>query len=238
MPRRSYRQYCTLAEALDVVGERWTLLIVRDLLLGPKRFSDLLEGLPGIGRNLLASRLRHLEAEGLVQRRILPPPGAARVYELTEEGQALRPAMTELSRWGVRRLGEPGPDRAFRPAWAIFPLSYMADLRAARGVRESYEFRVDHEVLHLRVDDGSVEPYAGAAHDPALVATLSGRTMLGLLAGNLAPAEAISAGLVKIEGEPAALERCLSIVAPGAQTASASVGAPPRKAAQTAPADQ
>src|ERR687888_24922 len=103
--RRSYGQYCTLARALDVIGERWTLLVVRDLVLGPKRFTDLLEGLPGIGRNLLAARLRHLEAEGIVRRTTLPPPAASRVYELTEEGYDLMLATTPLAAWGARRLG-------------------------------------------------------------------------------------------------------------------------------------
>jgi DNA-binding HxlR family transcriptional regulator len=104
-PSRSYRQYCAVARGLDVVGERWTLLIVRDLLIGPKRYKDLLTGLPGIGTNLLATRLRDLEEQGLVGRRVLPPPAGSTVYELTQVGQALEPVVTALGRWGHRFLG-------------------------------------------------------------------------------------------------------------------------------------
>src|SRR3712207_3261653 len=104
MSGRSYDQFCGLAKALDVLGERWTLLVVRELLLGPKRYSDLLEGLPGIGTNLLAARLKALEASGLVGRRRLPPPAASNVYELTERGRALEPAIFELIRWGLDLL--------------------------------------------------------------------------------------------------------------------------------------
>src|SRR3712207_6674695 len=100
MSGRSYDQFCALAKALDVLGERWTLLVVRELLLGPKRYSDLLEGLPGIGTNLLATRLKTLEANGLVARRRLPAPAASTVYELTDRGRGLEPALYELMRWG------------------------------------------------------------------------------------------------------------------------------------------
>src|SRR5919202_4903626 len=101
----SYRQYCAVARGLDLVGERWTLLIVRDLLTGPKRYTDLLAGLPGIGTNLLATRLRELEQHGLVARRVLPPPAGSTVYELTDVGQTLEPVVLALGRWGRRLLG-------------------------------------------------------------------------------------------------------------------------------------
>ena len=133
MARRSYEQYCSLARTLDLVGERWTLLVVRELMLGPKRFADLLDGLPGIGRNLLTDRLRHMEAEHLVARRQLPAPAPARVYELTPDGRALGPALAALGRWGIERLDPPPATAVFRPGWAMFPLAYMADREAARG---------------------------------------------------------------------------------------------------------
>src|SRR5947209_8249362 len=112
-------------------------------MLGPRRFADLLANLPGIGRNLLTARLRHLEQQGLIRRSTLPPPAASRVYELTPDGRGLGPAMLELSRWGVERLGQPRSADTFRPAWAMFPLSYTADLKAASGIHEIYEFRID-----------------------------------------------------------------------------------------------
>src|SRR5690606_41307941 len=104
MAARSYRQFCALAFALDVVGERWTLLIVRELLAGPRRFTDLLDGLPGISPNLLSERLKRLEQQGLLVRRALPPPAASAVYDLTEYGHGLDPALLALGRWGSRRL--------------------------------------------------------------------------------------------------------------------------------------
>src|SRR3954471_15527003 len=102
--RRSYRQLCGLAAALDVVGERWTMLIVRDLSLGPRRYGELLEGLPGIGEGLLAQRLRHLESEALVQRTFSPDVGAV-VYQLTDDGRDLWTALVPLAAWGLERVG-------------------------------------------------------------------------------------------------------------------------------------
>src|SRR5919198_3255075 len=115
MQKRSYDQWCAVARSLDVVGERWTLLIVRDLLIGPKRYSDLLAGLPGIGTNLLAQRLRELEARGLVERSTLPPPAATNVYRLTATGAALEPVVHALGRWGFQFLGLPRPSDAMLP---------------------------------------------------------------------------------------------------------------------------
>ena len=210
MARRTYDQFCTLAESLDVIGERWTLLIVRELMLGPRRFTQILDNLPGIGRNLLAARLRHLEEEGLVTR------GDA--YRLTEEGRALGPAMAELSRWGVRRRrsGAARAGTTFRTAWVMFPLSYMADAEAARGVRETYEFHVDDEVFHLRVDDGRVEPQAGAAPRAAdLVVTTDADTMLDLFNDQTTAADALAAGRVRVEGAPEALGHAMAILAGG-----------------------
>src|SRR5947209_18910424 len=104
---RSYDQYCAIARGLDVIGDRWTLLLVRDLLLGPKRYKDLLSGLPGIGTNLLADRLRDLEGVGLIARTVLPPPAGSTVYQLTESGQALEPPVVALGRCGARVIGPP-----------------------------------------------------------------------------------------------------------------------------------
>jgi|SRR5947209_471026 len=211
--RRSYNQYCSLAYALDVVGERWTLLIIRELMLGPRRFADLLANLPGIGRNLLTARLRHLEQGGLVRRSTLPPPAASRVYELASEGSALGPAMLELSRWGVQRLAEPRPADTFRPAWAMFPLSYTADLEATSGIHEIYEFRIDEHTFHLTVDDGEVQPHSGPAAQADAVFTMDGQTIFELMSGSLAAADALATGKVRVEGHPEALSHALAILA-------------------------
>src|SRR3712207_5017569 len=118
MREHRYQQYCGLARALDVVGDRWALLIVRELRPGPRRFTDLVDGLPGISRKLLTERLRDLERDGVVARRQLPPPVARQVYELTEDGHELATALVPLIAWGARRMGERRPDDAFRGRWA------------------------------------------------------------------------------------------------------------------------
>lgn len=212
MARRSYEQFCTLATALDIVGERWTLLLVRELMLGPRRFTDLLDGLPGIGRNLLAARLRHLEAEGLVRRATLPPPAASQVYELTEDGAALGPAMAELARWGVERLGERRPEQTFRPAWGMFPLSYTADREAARDLDETWEFRVDEATFTLRVRDGRVIPRTGPAEDPDLVVEMDTDTLAGLFSRTLAPLDALGSGRIRVDGSPEALQHAVAVL--------------------------
>ena len=144
-----------------------------------------------------------------MQRAQLPPPAASRVYELTEEGRGLAPAMTELSRWGVTRMGDPRPRDDFRPAWAMFPLSYMANSEAARGIEEVYEFRIDEETFHLIVED---------AHRAVVVFTMDGRTIFDLLAGKVSPEEALSGGRVRFEGPPEAVGHALAILAGDAGT--------------------
>ena len=212
MARRSYEQFCTLATALDVVGERWTLLIIRELMLGPRRFTDLLDGLPGIGRNLLSARLRHLEEEGLVRRDRLPPPAASQVYELTEDGRGLGPALAELGRWGVQRLGERRPEQTFNPAWGMFPFSYMADREAARDLDETWEFRIDDATFTLRVSGGRVMPRSGPAEDPDLVVHMDTDTLAGLFSRTLAPLEALSGGRIRAEGSPEALQHAVAVL--------------------------
>jgi DNA-binding HxlR family transcriptional regulator len=114
---RTYRQYCPVAHALDLVGERWSLLVIRELAHGPLRYSDLGDRLTGCSTNVLATRLRGLEAAGVVTRRRLPPPAASMVYELTEAGNGLKPVLAALAHWGARLLGPPGPDVQFQRGW-------------------------------------------------------------------------------------------------------------------------
>src|SRR3712207_3419391 len=142
MSGRRFQQYCALARALDVVGNRWTLLIVRELAPGPRRFTDLVEGLPGISRKLLTERLRDLEHAGVIARRELPPPVARQVYELTDDGRDLAHAVAPLIAWGARRIGERQPGESFRPQWPAVAMAGLADRAAAGGVHESYEYLV------------------------------------------------------------------------------------------------
>ena len=118
--RRTYDQYCAVARALDVVGERWTLLLVRELLTGPKRFKDLLDGLSGIGTTLLTARLKDLEGKGILRRTILPPPAGSKVYELTDLGHSLEPVVMALSRWGLKLLDAPRREEVSRPVRGVW----------------------------------------------------------------------------------------------------------------------
>ena len=220
--KRSYDQYCTIARALDVVGERWTLLMVRELSTGPKRFKDLLEGLPGIGTNLLAARLKALEGEGLVRRATLPPPAGSNVYELTELGRSLEPVLVALSQWGAKLLDTPREGDDLRPGWAAVALrSAVSSGAAISGSTEVYEFHIDGEVFHLRVGDDEVEARQGAAPDPDLVVAGETETFLAVASGRLSPKQAAESGALRLEGgaeesQNALLERCLAVVGPEA----------------------
>jgi DNA-binding HxlR family transcriptional regulator len=159
---KRYDQYCPIAHALEVVGERWTLLIVRELVTGPKRYTDLVAGLPGIGTNILAGRLRDLEAAGVLRKHRLPPPAASQVYELTEHGRGLMSVLRELAHWGARSLGPPTPGDHLEPGWLYGALCTTAWATDAPG---RVEFRVGSEVASL-VDGEAV---FGPAPDPDAV---------------------------------------------------------------------
>lgn len=211
MSKRSYNQHCAVARALDALGERWTLLVIRELLSGPKRFKDLLEGLPGIGTNLLAARLKNLEGEGLVCRVTLPPPAGSTVYELTERGREIEPVLIGLARWGLRLLDAPDPGDVFRPVWALQAMKATFRSEAAQGVWETYEFRVGEDVFHIQVEDGSSEPRYGAAWKPDLIVTTDADTFLALVSGQLGLEEAAESERTEIQGDPDALARCREI---------------------------
>jgi DNA-binding HxlR family transcriptional regulator len=156
MPRR-YEQYCPMAHALDLVGDRWALLILRELMHGPKRYTDLVEHLPGIGTNILAARLRDLESNGVVRRRTLPPPAASKIYELTDYGRALRPAMRELALWGARSLGPPTDQDELFAGWLSNAMDIVMASVAPAG---RFEFRTGPEVASLvdgEVVDGPID---------------------------------------------------------------------------------
>jgi len=160
--RRRYDQYCPIAHALDLVGDRWALLVVRELMHGQKRYTDLAANLSGIGTNVLAARLKELEAVGIVARTTLPPPAASRVYELTDYGKELRPAMRELALWGARSLGPPTEEDELFPGWLENALDVVLAPLAPTG---SFEFRVGDEIASLV--DGEARP--GSVGDPDVV---------------------------------------------------------------------
>jgi len=209
--RRSYNQHCALARALDIVGERWTLLLVRELLLGPKRYKDLLKGLPGIGTNLLADRLKDLERVGIVRRTVLPPPAGSAVYELSELGRRLEPVVFELGRWGARFLDPRMESDAVDPGWFFVSIRATFRPEAAADLRETYEFRIDGKPFHARVDKGSARTSQGHAADPDLIVTTDVGSFVGLLSQRLTPRAGVANGKVHIEGDQAALERFVEI---------------------------
>jgi DNA-binding HxlR family transcriptional regulator len=190
---RSYRQYCGIARAFDLVGERWALLVVRELVLGPKRFTDLRQGLPGIATNVLTQRLKQFERDGVVRRRTLPPPAASTVYELTEYGRELEPIMLDLGRWGARTMGLRAPDQSLRSEWLAVALKAFFRPEAAQDVRATIELRLEDGVYTVRLDDGRLEIAAGETETADLRLSTGTEALLGFLTGAAVPLEALSA---------------------------------------------
>lgn len=168
---KRYKQFCFVARALDVVGDRWALLVVRELLLGPRRYSDLLEGLPGIGTNVLSTRLRELHAAGVVAHRRLPKPTPATVYELTEDGRNLRSVVDALAGWGARRLVTPDIDDVFDPRWFVGSLVALID---RNKLVEGAIYRLDIDGAQFTLDVRGGDIAASHGLPPAATATLTG----------------------------------------------------------------
>jgi DNA-binding HxlR family transcriptional regulator len=198
---KHYDQYCPVAHALDLVGERWALLIVRELLHGPKRYTDLAGDLPGIGTNILATRLRDLEACGIVTKRRLPPPAASQVYELTEYGASLRSVMRALALWGARSLGPPSQEELF-PGWLGNALDTVLAPIAPPG---RFEFRVDDEIAGLV--DG--EAKSGPVDAPDVVVTCDPAGLYHLFVDQ-------SLDGVTVDGDRALLDQLLGAAATAA----------------------
>ncbi|MBC6467399.1 transcriptional regulator [Actinomadura alba] len=196
-----------MAAALDILGERWTLLIVRELLTGPCRYNELQANLPGIGTNLLADRLKFLTEMDIIRQR--SQDGAkTRMYELTEQGESLRTAVLDLARWGLGMLGTPEAEEVVRPRWGVLAVEAMIDPRHA-GPDEVYEFRLDDEVFHIDVKDGRVKVLHGKAPaEPALVVRTDAVTFVEIGAGRLNPLEATLTRRVVMEGAEEAVLRC------------------------------
>jgi DNA-binding HxlR family transcriptional regulator len=202
---KRYDQYCPIAHALGLVGERWALLIVRELMQGPKRYTDLTAGLPGIGTNILAARLRDLEEGGVVAKRRLPPPAASQVYELTPYGRALKPAMRELALWGIRSLGPPSDDEELFPGWLEGAVDTVFAPAAPAG---RFEFRVDREIASLV--DG--EARAGSIEDPDVLVETSHTGFYWLFVERRWDG-------VAVDGDRELLERLLDAAAPAPEPA-------------------
>jgi DNA-binding HxlR family transcriptional regulator len=206
-----YEQYCALARALDVVGDRWTLLIVRELVPGPRRFSDLIDGLPGVPRNLLSARLRALEGDGIIARRGLPPPAARQVYGLTDDGRDLAHVMAPLIAWGARRLGERKPTETFRARWPAVAMAGLADREAAEGVRETYQYLIGPSAFYFTVDDGSIRVHDGRANGAVVTITTDEETWVNVVSGKTTASAAAASGALTVAGDQDAARRLREI---------------------------
>jgi DNA-binding HxlR family transcriptional regulator len=209
---RRYRDACGAAQGLDLVGERWALLVVRELLLGPKRFTDLRKGLPGVSTNILADRLEMLEMSGVARRRTLPPPAASKVYELTDWGRELGPVVEAIGRWGARspwrseedEIGVDGLMVSFRT---------MFDPEVAGDLEASYEIVLGDQGFGLEVEDGSIRVYRGAPADPDAKIETDVDTLAALVYEGRDLDEALRAGEVEVGGDRSAVERLTGLFA-------------------------
>jgi DNA-binding HxlR family transcriptional regulator len=204
---RSYGEQCGVARSLDVIGERWALLIVRELLLGPKRFNDLLAGLPGASPNVISQRLRELAGYGVVRQRDLPPPARVRLYELTDWGRELEPVILHLGRWGDRA---PLPDGAQAGLDSLL----LAIQATADPVRVSgrYELRIDDSTFAVDGSSGSVRIRRGTADQPDATMTTDSGTFRAVIFGQRPIADAVQAGGLRLEGDPDATSRLTDLL--------------------------
>ncbi len=203
MGKRSYKQFCMLAMALDIIGERWTLLIVRELLEGPKRFTDLVDGLPGIGTNLLSHRLKEMESYDLIIRRRLPPPAASAVYELTGIGHSLEPVVSAIGHWGATVISKQrvsNDTKYFRAGWATLAMRYIYNEELAKQLNGSYEIRVGDEIMHVRIQDGEIDSRFGPADCPVFSVSMDLDTYKSLLMMDTPVEELVENGKITIEG--------------------------------------
>jgi len=207
MTKRSYNQYCAVARGLDVIGDRWTLLLVRELILGPKRYADLLAACPGIGTNLLADRLREMEAQGLLERATLPPPAGSTVYRLTDAGAELETVVRAIGTWGARLMGPQRRNEHLSAGAYFVAIRERFRPERAMGLHETYEFRVDGRVFEVRLDRGKCTTSEGSANRPDAVFTMDVETLNRLFLGQVTAAQAISGGSVQVAGDAGALAR-------------------------------
>jgi DNA-binding HxlR family transcriptional regulator len=208
---RTYGEACRFAHALDLVGERWALLIVRELLLGPKRFTDLRAGLPHASTNILADRLRELERSAVVRRRKLPPPAASSVYELTEWGRELEPVVTQLGAWGAR-APIPPDSQEIGPDSIVLALGSLFDPEAAGELAATYNLRIGEDRFRVDVGSGKVELERGAAEAPNVSLTFpDAPTTAAVLTAQLELEDALASGALQIDGPKQAAKRFLRL---------------------------
>jgi DNA-binding HxlR family transcriptional regulator len=208
--RRTYGDGCAIAHGLDLVGDRWALLVVRELLLGPKRFTDLKDGLPNASPNVISERLRELERDGVVKRVKLPPPANARVYELTEWGRELEQTVLALGRWAVRSPSLPAGVPVGLDS-VVLAFKTLFDAGAANGLLASYELRVDEHLFVIEVSNGHFDVARGSPDQPNATIETDLGTLSAVIWGGRSLDDAQGAGQMRIEGDEAAVERLVGL---------------------------
>jgi DNA-binding HxlR family transcriptional regulator len=216
MAIRSYGQYCGVSHAVELLGQRWALLVVRDLLPGPKRFTDLQRGLPGIPTNVLSSRLKELEEGGVIRRRALPRPPGGVAYELTEYGRELEPVVRHLMVWGAKSLGEPGKSDVVTSSSLALGLQLGFRPEVAEGLAATYELRILDAVVQVRVEDGKLTAVDGASEEPDLIFKSNLAGLRSLMLGELRAEDAASGGPFRLEGDASLFERFAAMFGPPA----------------------
>jgi DNA-binding HxlR family transcriptional regulator/putative sterol carrier protein len=204
---RSYRQFCGLARALELLDGRWALLVVRDLLIGPKRFTELHEGLPGIPTNVLTSRLREMEEAGIVRRRVQAQPGGGVVYELTDYGRELEVPVLALGFWGAKSLGHPEKDEFISMDSLALALRGAFRPEKARGPQRLYELRIDGKSLRIAVKSGQASVPASSPNEPDLVVEAPAGVLAEVLAGTVDFDAATTSGHLRLDGDRAEARR-------------------------------
>ena len=210
---RTYGEACAIAHALDLVGERWALLVVRELLLGPKRFTDLKRGLPNASPNVISERLRELERAGVVKREKLPPPAGSRVYALTDWGRELEDTVLSLGRWATRSPTLP-LDGPMGPDSVVLALKGRSELQSAAGLETTFELRLGEDRFRVTVSGGAIEATRGGAESPDATIGTDPGTLFAVLWRGRSLAEAEQAGDLKVEGDRAAVERFVGLFIP------------------------
>ena len=208
---RTYGDGCPIARALDLVGERWALLVVRELLLGPKRYTDLRRGLPNASPNVLSQRLGELERAGVLRRRKLPPPAGSRVYELTDWGRELEEIVVALGRWGARSPTPPDDAPIVSADSIILALRARFDPNAAHGLSASYELRLGEDRFGIEVADDEITAARGDAHRADATIDTDPDTLNAVLWRGRSLADAQRSGTMTIEGDEAAVERFVAL---------------------------
>ncbi len=211
MSSRNYGQSCSIAKFLDRLGSRWALLIIRDLLIGPRRFKDLLAGMPGSGPNLLADRLRDLQEQDIIEKVAAPGDGSA-TYVLTEKGNALEPVVLAMARWGLRYLREEQTEyETSRPDLLVVAFRAAFRPEHAKGVHETYEFRVDEVIFFAEINNGNLKTGLGTATRPAFVLTTDSGTFEKIVNGAVDVIDTQERCLLEISGDQDAYARCVRI---------------------------